>query len=291
VVFDIVNLVPYLQKHKSNPITGAPMTTKDMIRLNMHKNAEGKWHCPVTCKVFNNNTHIVAIKSTGNVYSYDAVSELNLKPKYFFDLLTNEPFTRSDIITLQDPNDAELMARRDISSFVHLNQVREDLVAEKELEPKVRANPVSSSVMKEMTRLKEAEEDRGSKYSQMQSAHASSAASKIYTDDVKEFLDLEPLTEDVNPGQVVTLGKAGSGLTSSIGGTATDSTSKLATPDEVRDARWRTMRKVTCNIRIVSLIYLRAFNVMFLCSLERKLTFSYKHLMEISTLSCTVILQ
>lgn len=27
------------------------MTAKDIIRLNMHKNAEGKWHCPVTFKV------------------------------------------------------------------------------------------------------------------------------------------------------------------------------------------------------------------------------------------------
>jgi hypothetical protein len=27
------------------------MSTKDIIRLNMAKNAEGKWHCPVTFKV------------------------------------------------------------------------------------------------------------------------------------------------------------------------------------------------------------------------------------------------
>lgn len=28
----------------------------------------GKYHCPVTYKVFNENTHIVAVKTTGNVY-------------------------------------------------------------------------------------------------------------------------------------------------------------------------------------------------------------------------------
>ena len=27
------------------------MAAKDILRLNMHKNAEGKWHCPVTFKV------------------------------------------------------------------------------------------------------------------------------------------------------------------------------------------------------------------------------------------------
>ena len=35
---------------------------------------EGKFHCPVTFRVFNENTHIVAVKPTGNVFSYD-VSE------------------------------------------------------------------------------------------------------------------------------------------------------------------------------------------------------------------------
>lgn len=28
----------------------------------------GKYHCPVTFKVFNDNTHIVAVRTTGNVY-------------------------------------------------------------------------------------------------------------------------------------------------------------------------------------------------------------------------------
>lgn len=30
-----------------------------------------QYHCPVTFKVFNNNSHIVAVKTTGNVFSYD----------------------------------------------------------------------------------------------------------------------------------------------------------------------------------------------------------------------------
>lgn len=79
-------------------------------------------------KVFNENSHIVAIKTTGNVFSYEvgivlyyifvntlhtyilgnifslnlqAIEELNLKTKNFKDLLTSEPFTRKDIITIQ----------------------------------------------------------------------------------------------------------------------------------------------------------------------------------------------
>ncbi len=30
-----------------------------------------KYHCPVTYKVFNENSHIVAVCTTGNVYSYE----------------------------------------------------------------------------------------------------------------------------------------------------------------------------------------------------------------------------
>ena len=49
-------ILPYLcvrawVQHKKSPITGEAMTAKDIIRLNMHKNSEGKWHCPVTFKV------------------------------------------------------------------------------------------------------------------------------------------------------------------------------------------------------------------------------------------------
>ena len=46
-----------------------------------------------------------------------AVERLNLKPRHFHDLLTDEPFTRADIITLQDPMAPE---KFDVSSFYHV---------------------------------------------------------------------------------------------------------------------------------------------------------------------------
>lgn len=52
-------------------------------------------------KVFTENTHIVAVRQTGNVYSIDAVEELIIKPKNYRDLLTDEPFARKDLITIQ----------------------------------------------------------------------------------------------------------------------------------------------------------------------------------------------
>uniref|UniRef100_A0A8C4J296 Peptidylprolyl isomerase like 2 n=1 Tax=Dromaius novaehollandiae TaxID=8790 RepID=A0A8C4J296_DRONO len=77
----------------------------------------GKYHCPVLFTVFTNNSHIVAIKTTGNVFAYEAVEQLNIKPKSYKDLLTDEPFTRQDIVTLQDPTNLD---KFNISNFFHV---------------------------------------------------------------------------------------------------------------------------------------------------------------------------
>lgn len=43
----------------------------------------------------------MAIKTSGNVFAYDAVERLNIKAKFWKDLMTDESFTRKDIITIQ----------------------------------------------------------------------------------------------------------------------------------------------------------------------------------------------
>ncbi|KAG6604128.1 Peptidyl-prolyl cis-trans isomerase CYP65, partial [Cucurbita argyrosperma subsp. sororia] len=77
-VFEIMNIIPYIRKY-------------------------GEFQCPVLNKVFTEFTHIVAIKTTGNVFCYEAVKELNIKTKNWKELLTDEPFSRQDIITIQNP--------------------------------------------------------------------------------------------------------------------------------------------------------------------------------------------
>lgn len=71
----------------------------------------------MTFKVFNENTQIVAIKPSGNVYAYEAVERLNIKTKHFVDLLTDEPFTRKDIITIQDPTNLD---KFNLANFYHI---------------------------------------------------------------------------------------------------------------------------------------------------------------------------
>lgn len=132
VIFDLMNIVPFLKKYGVNPATGDKMSGKDLIRLHFHKNSDEKYHCPVTFKVFNENTHITAIAVTGNVYAYDAVSRLNIKTGHLKDLLTDESFTRKDIITIQDPSNLD---KFNMSEFYYLkNNLK--LVDEEEEEAK-----------------------------------------------------------------------------------------------------------------------------------------------------------
>ena len=104
VCFEIVNIVPFLRKHKRHPVTGAPLALNELTRLHFHRNADGEYHCPVLNKargrdtplvpwcvvlltaphrsqVFTESTHIVAVKTSGNVYCFQAVDELNIKAK------------------------------------------------------------------------------------------------------------------------------------------------------------------------------------------------------------------
>lgn len=74
---------------------------------------------PVTFKVFTNNTHLVALKNTGNVFTYDTIERLNIKAKNWRDLVSEEEFSRKDIITLQDPQNVE---SRNLSTFKYLKE-------------------------------------------------------------------------------------------------------------------------------------------------------------------------
>lgn len=101
IVFDLVHIIPYIKKYGTNPVTGKPLHTKDLITLHFHKNDKDEFYCPVTFKTFSDHTAIAAIKTTGNVYAYDTIERLNVKAKYWKDLMTDEPFTRKDIIMIQ----------------------------------------------------------------------------------------------------------------------------------------------------------------------------------------------
>lgn len=244
ILFDLVALVPFIRKHKCDPVTGQPMTTNDIIRLNMSKDAEGQWQCPTLCKVFTNNVHVVAIRSTGNVFSFEAVNELNLKMKNFTDLLTGEPFTRSDIITLQNPNDPEHMALRDVSNFKHLQTMRDDMSELRASDKKIRHNPMSEKIMKSVNEhIASGKSASTSDKDHLLTNRIVEKESDI--EDVKEILNMRAFSQDLCEGRVLSDQKAGSSLTSSYIGVHTANTMKYATAAEAREARWRKMKQVS----------------------------------------------
>ena len=72
-MFDLLYILPFIKKYKVNPCTGKPLDAKGLIKLKFSKNAAGEFHCPVMFKVYNNSTHIAAIRTTGNVFCYEAI--------------------------------------------------------------------------------------------------------------------------------------------------------------------------------------------------------------------------
>ena len=129
-IFDFVNILAFLNKYGVNPITGDKMSRKELIELKFSTDAAGKYHCPITFKVFNENSHIVAIKTSGNVFSFDAVERLNIKVSFWKDLLTDQAFTRKDVITLQEPHNLD---KANYTNFYHIKK-KLKLPTEEELE-------------------------------------------------------------------------------------------------------------------------------------------------------------
>lgn len=116
-IFDITNILPWIKKHGTNPVSGAPLKSNELIKLRFAKNEDEEMVDPVTFKVFTDNTHIVALKNTGNVFTYDTIDRLNIKAKNWRDLVSEDEFSRRDIIPLQDPQNVE---SRNLSSFRYI---------------------------------------------------------------------------------------------------------------------------------------------------------------------------
>ncbi|KAH7037841.1 uncharacterized protein B0I36DRAFT_359481 [Microdochium trichocladiopsis] len=152
-IFDVEVISKWLEHHKTNPVNGEPLAARDLIKLNFARNADvdskaadgsasdgkGDLIDPVTFKVFTDNTHIVAIRhgTYANVFAWETVERMNIKAKLWQDLLDDTPFVRSDIITLQDPQNA---ASRDLSRFQHLKDGGDALLTREQEEERKEGN-------------------------------------------------------------------------------------------------------------------------------------------------------
>ncbi|KAL0951346.1 hypothetical protein HGRIS_008050 [Hohenbuehelia grisea] len=98
-VFDLVNIIPWLKQHdNTNPITKEPLQPSDLITLHYSKKeSSSQLHDPISFKPFSEHSHIVAIATTGNVFTAESI-------KGGRDLVADIAFKKQDVITLQNPH-------------------------------------------------------------------------------------------------------------------------------------------------------------------------------------------
>ncbi|KAG6081982.1 Peptidyl-prolyl cis-trans isomerase cyp8 [Claviceps sp. LM84 group G4] len=161
-IFDVQVIAAWLDKHPNqNPVNGKPLNKKDLIRLDFARNAssdvlgagrsDGKGDLidPVTYKVFTDNTHIVAIRhgTYANVFAWETVERMNIKAKLWQDLVDDEPFTRADIITLQDPQNA---ASRNLEQFKFLKDGQGAQLSREQEEAERNASNINTNALGSM---------------------------------------------------------------------------------------------------------------------------------------------
>ncbi|PYH87809.1 peptidyl-prolyl cis-trans isomerase [Aspergillus ellipticus CBS 707.79] len=154
-IFDLTNILPWIKRHGTNPVNGTPLKSSELIKLKLARNESDEYVDPVTYKVFTDNTHIVALRNTGNVFAWDTVERLNIKGKLWRDLVTDEEFTRKDIITLQDPQNVE---SRNLSSFNYLKEGESGLTDEQIREREDPANNVNVNALGSSAKILKARE-------------------------------------------------------------------------------------------------------------------------------------
>lgn len=163
-VFEVQFIIGYIKRYGRNPVSGGKLEVSDLVPLHFHKNNEGHYHCPVTYKVFTNHSHVVMSAVSGHIYSYEAVEQLNLKNKNWKDLMTDQVFKASDIVTIQHGDD---LTSREVAKFYYMVEGQQEevvrtithkkakLTAEQEEEDskKIRRNPAMERIYEEKAKL------------------------------------------------------------------------------------------------------------------------------------------
>lgn len=102
---------------------------------------------------------MIAIRhgDSANVFAYDTIERLNLKPKMWNDLVSDEPFTKKDIITLQDPQNLE---SRDLDKFKYLRDGEDSGVPKEEADINIAAMGNAAKILKAKEAVAKARADR-----------------------------------------------------------------------------------------------------------------------------------
>ena len=94
----------YAKTHNTHPfINDVPFSMDDLVPLNFATQPNGIKYDQLTGKDLNPNDKIVAVRTSGNVYTYESLYYFNLKPKVYIDTISQTPFTPEDVVTIHDP--------------------------------------------------------------------------------------------------------------------------------------------------------------------------------------------
>ncbi|CAI5744634.1 unnamed protein product [Peronospora destructor] len=222
-LFDMEAVVPYVKEHQINPVTGKPLLLKELVQLHFSKNSQEEYICPVTYKVFTDNTKIAAIATTGNVFCHEAVEELNVKPKNWTDLVSGVKFKRKDIIILQDPQD---LSNREIENFEHLRRAKasDNNISSTAAARNIRTNAATDRILEELVAKRAAQKELVKKV-------LSKADGKMAGSSKLQYSQF-------------TSGECSSSFTSSVRAPVTNNTLVLASEQELLERRWQAMRKL-----------------------------------------------
>ncbi|KAG2825722.1 hypothetical protein PC111_g9257 [Phytophthora cactorum] len=247
-LFDLEAVVPYVKKHQINPVTGKPLALKELIQLHFSKNSQGEYFCPVTYKVFTDNTKIAAIATTGNVFCYEAIEELNIKPKNWTDLISGAKFKRKDIIILQDPQD---FSNREIENFEHLRRAKASEHNASTTTParNIRTNAATDRILHELEAKRAAQKDLADKIKR--GADGVSEKDKIVASLTHSNMSKEEeatVNKTTGSGKLqysqFTAGECSSSFTSSVRAPVTNNAMALASEQELLERRWQAVRKL-----------------------------------------------
>ncbi|GMH72647.1 hypothetical protein TrRE_jg11230 [Triparma retinervis] len=234
VVYSGPDIVPYLMKNKNCPVLGTPLRSRDLIKLNMIKDDNKDWTCPVLGKRFTNSTKVVMVvnpkdPTSANVFSHQSVSELNFKAKNFYELIDGFKFSKKDVVVLQDPSNEEVCKRRDISRFKGAKEVQKSSSIQQ-----------SVSMQRVMAEVKKKREENGGL---PPTSALPPAPAPCMSTAATVFSSRPPiLTSDLFGLGTMTNNAAASSLTSTATASATSTAARHASQFEVEDAAFAYLK-------------------------------------------------
>lgn len=95
--------VKYFATNDKHPFKDTPLKFEDLIEAKFTKDEKGEIIDPVTSERLTPKHKIVMNRLNGNVYNYQSILQFNKIPNLWQDMITCEPFTEDDLITINDP--------------------------------------------------------------------------------------------------------------------------------------------------------------------------------------------